>query len=415
MATQSESPPPYGSAHDLPSIVEMHQQLTFLKVVTRFIGRDQRQGAIDLQQKIRALSDLVDQFYATLGERHWIFTDYMPTTDVEVLLNEASTPEEAEAGLIRVIDERLRGPHWPMGLLGHEAMRARQRSLERARRHYFDEQWDSCALVLVPVMDGFINDVEPAARRGMHTREPDEMVAWDSLVGHHKGLLSVMPEFLKTFKKRRDDEVFELHRHGIVHGTITNYNNKVVATKAWNMLGAVADWAAAKEKEAKPPEPKPTVRDVLAQLHRHAEYTRYRDKFEAWNVTADDDGFSDIDVVKRAEHFLESWRSGRWALVAESLPSAAFGKDAPVGARAGTTRNMYEHHPLSEFELVSASFPRANVAVIKGTATIGDTSGPIEIRWIRVGADGKLVHPGDDDARWELAVYPPNTFMKQSS
>ena len=94
----------------------------------------------------------------------------------------------------------------------------------------------------------------------MHAREPDEMVAWDSLVGHHKGLLAVMPEFLRTFKKRRDDEVFELHRHGIVHGTITNYNNKVVATKAWNMLGAVADWAAAKEKEAELAEPKPAHR-----------------------------------------------------------------------------------------------------------------------------------------------------------
>jgi hypothetical protein len=30
--------------------------------------------------------------------------------------------------------------------------------------------------------------------------------------------------------------VFELHRHGIVHGTLVNYNNPVVATRAWNVL-----------------------------------------------------------------------------------------------------------------------------------------------------------------------------------
>ena len=45
--------------------------------------------------------------------------------------------------------------------------------------------------------------------------------------------------FTKTIKKRVDSEVFEVYRHGIVHGSVVNFDNIVVATKAWNMLFAV--------------------------------------------------------------------------------------------------------------------------------------------------------------------------------
>ena len=69
------------------------------------------------------------------------------------------------------------------------------------------------------------------------------MTARDSVVGHHLGLTHSMKTFRTTIKKRVDDEVFEVYRHGIVHGAVVNFDNVVVATKAWNMLFAVADWA----------------------------------------------------------------------------------------------------------------------------------------------------------------------------
>jgi len=42
--------------------------------------------------------------------------------------------------------------------------------------------------VLIAVMDGAVNDLEPGNRRGLHTREDHEMVAWDSVTAHHLGL-----------------------------------------------------------------------------------------------------------------------------------------------------------------------------------------------------------------------------------
>jgi hypothetical protein len=64
-------------------------------------------------------------------------------------------------------------------------------------------------LLLLSVMDGFVNDVDASRRRGLHARGPDEMVAWDSVVGHHLGLTHAHAGFTKTFKRTSTDEVRE--------------------------------------------------------------------------------------------------------------------------------------------------------------------------------------------------------------
>jgi hypothetical protein len=42
---------------------------------------------------------------------------------------------------------------------------------------------------------------------------------------------------------------------------LVNFDNDIVATKAWNRLFAVADWAASRQKRAIPPDPKPTMKE----------------------------------------------------------------------------------------------------------------------------------------------------------
>ncbi len=405
-------PTPYGSARDLPSVIEMREMLAGMKLLTRVVARDQRSGLIELEGEMNALSDLVDRFYTILGARHWLFTDHLPVSAIEALLQEAATGELAESGLVQIIADRVRGPYWQMGLFGHESLRARHANFERARQHYLDEQWDSCALVLITVMDGFVNDVEPANRRGLHVRDPEEMVAWDSLVGHHKGLSAVMPVFLKSCKRRRDEEVFELHRHGIVHGTILNYNNQVVATKAWNMLSAVIDWADAKKKAAEPPEPKPTWRTTWDLLVERAERERYRKDFKPWKMAVDNSLFAGLEIVQTATTFLTSWQAGRWGLVAEALPSIGLEPKSSLGKQAAQAKRIYEHTRLVDFQINNVSFPQVGVAVIDGTATIGDRTGPLEIRWVYETGDRRVGNPDNEGGRWVLAVYPPHTFIK---
>lgn len=225
------------------------------------------------------------------------------------------------------------------------------------------------------VMDGFVNDFETSTRRGLHAREPDEMVAWDSVVGHHKGLTAVMPVFLRPFKRRNDEEVFEVHRHGIVHGTVVNYNNQVVATKAWNLLAAVADWATAKRKAAEPLAPKPTWRQTFGALTDHATAERARDQFIPSSMRATDEGFETLDIVLHARGFLEAWKAGQWGIVARSLPSIITKHDSTDGARARRAKETYEHSPLLAYEIESLTFLMLSVAVVRASATIGSRSG----------------------------------------
>lgn len=361
-----------------------------------------------------SLFDTVDRFYDALGDRHWIFTDNLPVDDIRVLLDSSSSPAEAESRFVALLADRVTGRYWQMGLVGHEALRARRRQLERAREHYVNEQWDSCALVLVTVMDGFVNDLEPAHRRGLHARDPDEMVAWDRVAGHHKGLSSVMHVFLKPCKKRNDDEVFEVHRHGIVHGTLTNYSNQVVATKAWNMLAALADWAAATEKAALPPAPRPSVKKTLEALVEHAKATRDRDTFRPRSITKGDPEFATDDLVRRAAGFFGAWKKRQWALVADFLPTIAISNCSTPGKRALLAKEAYEGTPLREYELTKVAFDMAGAADVFGTATMGEKTGPIKTRWIYEADDGNVATRRTENAKWVLGIFPPHTFIRDA-
>ena len=247
---------PYGSARDLPSYQEMDHQIQGGKLLTRFIAPKQRSKLLEIEGELNHLVAVVDRFYDWLGPLNWIFHELLPISDVEAILDRATTPEEAEQGLIEIYRETDKLAFWTRRLYGVEGLRERSHQIERAREHYFADQFDSAALHLIAVMDGFVNDFEPDRRRGLASRDPDDMTAWDSVVGHHLGLTNALKAYDKTIKKRVDEEVYELYRHGIVHGSITQYDNVVVATKAWNMLFAVVDWATATKKNRQPEAPR---------------------------------------------------------------------------------------------------------------------------------------------------------------
>jgi hypothetical protein len=68
--------------------------------------------------------------------------------------------------------------------------------------------------------------------------------------------------FTKSFKARIDEPVYDPYRNGIVHGNIINFDNRIVAAKAWNRLFVVADWADARRKQSVPEKPERTWREL---------------------------------------------------------------------------------------------------------------------------------------------------------
>lgn len=264
--TSSGKPTLYGSARDLPSYQELSQQIQGGKLLTLFIAREQRKKLVEIEEQLKPLTRIVDDFYERLGSRNWIFHDMLNVNKVEQILAETSDAESAQERLVELYRDRDSTEWWIMRLRAHDGFRQRLHQIERAREHYDVGQFDSCVLQLIAVMDGFVNDFDPGERKGLHSRDPDDMAAWDSVVGHHMGLTHAMDTFTKTIKKRIDDEVFDVYRHGIMHGSVVNFDNVIVATKAWNMLFAVADWAEAKRKAAEPKEWPPSWSDTWATL-----------------------------------------------------------------------------------------------------------------------------------------------------
>lgn len=404
----------YASARDLPSFQEMSQLVRGAKLLTRVVARDQRQTVRDVEKEMRRLVEVVDGFYARLGARNWVFHELLNPTKVAAILAETSDPAETELRFIEFYRDRDVMKFWLTQLRQHDGLRARGRQIERAAEHYFADQFSSCTLQLVAVMDGFVNDYEPDARKGLAAREPDEMAAWDSVVGHHQGLTNVMKTFRKTIKKRIDDEVFEVYRHGIVHGMVVNFDNVVVATKSWNMLFAVADWATATRKAAAPPEPEPTWSDLWAFTDRHAKRKRAEERFIPTTLVMGEPSFADDDVVGRACEFLDAWEHGRWALVAEFMPQMLRRSMGSVGERARAAKDLFSPYELTSWEVEKVTRDVLGGADVRAAATVNGSVEVMKFRMILEDVDGN-VGVTDEDATWHVGIWAPRTYFGESS
>lgn len=408
---RERKPSPYGSARDLPSFQELARQIQGGKVLTRFIAREQRSELLKLERQLSRLTAVVDRFYDQLGPRNWIFHEWLDVSAVEAMLDQADTGEDAEQRFIEFYRDDDNLGSWIRRLRGVEGLRERAHQVERARDHYEADQFDSAALQLVAVMDGFVNDFEPDQRRGLASRDPDAMTAWDSVVGHHLGLTHALKAFDKTIKKRVDEEVYELHRHGIVHGTIPRFDNVVVATKAWNMLFALVDWAAATRKARKPEEPKPTFRSVVRQMLTTA---RTKASVEAWEpsrLSASDAGFEDHEIHVLTADFLTSWRERNFGALAR-FPSRQFGEtEGSLQGMAGRLRQLFEGFVLSEFRVTELDNTAPAIWLSRGAATVNGVRGTFECRWIIEEADGSPGY-GSDSALWHLVFCDPSVWRR---
>ena len=295
---------------------------------------------------------------------------------VEAILDQAATCEEAEQRFIEIYRDEDYLAFWIRRLYSVDGLRERAHQIERAREHYCAEQFDSAALHLIAVMDGFVNNFEPDVRRGLASRDPETMTAWDSVVGHHMGLTNALKAYDKTIKKRVDEEVYELHCHGIVHGTITRFDNVVVATKAWNMLFAVVDWATATRKAGQPEAPKPTLRGVLRQMATNA---RMKNMLEAWKpsrLSVSDARFEEHEIHVLTVEFLNGWREPNFGALAH-FPSRQFAKrETTLGQMAGRLREVFEGFVLSEFRLTELENTALAIWLSRGEATVNESQEP---------------------------------------
>lgn len=405
MADAQVPPLPYGSMEDLPSVIEARQMLLGMRLLGWIGGRHVRAQARELTASLDEITGVVDRFYEKLGERGWIFHDDL---NLSAMSEIAASPdsETAEQRLIAyyVADDHIQ---WSLRRLGHHAaMRPRLELAQRALHDYQERRFYSCVLVLLSLVDGFVNDFEPARRKGLHARESEEMSPWDKAAGHHKGLANAHRIYNQRVSKLDTSEQFELRRHGLVHGMLPNFDNPVIATKAWNLLFAVSDWADGEVARLTPKEDEPTLRETL---RRYADFQALKTKSESFRpYQASGSNATELREYTAVSDFLMAWERQRWGPVGGFF--IRFGDQTrDVGKQAREARSIYEHHPLENWSITRVRRETSSLAFVEVDLVVGGVAHEAEIRLVLCDeANGIELDP--DAGRWFVAPYYPEAF-----
>ena len=386
----------------------MRQLIRGGKLLTRVIARDQRKQLIEVEHQLNELTKLVDDFYALLGPRNWVFHDSLSTTDVKALLH--LTPDAAERQFIALYSmESLR--RYARHLNRHDALRIRMPLTELALQDHEAGRYYSTVFVLISVMDGFVNDFEQGQRRGLHARDADEMVAWDSVVGHHLGLAHAHRTFTKSTSKTSTDELAELQRNGIMHGTLLNFNNVVVATKAWNRLFAVADWATSREKQLVEPPKQPTFRELLVTIRTTEAAKKSMATWRPSVLLSDDPDLAADTVQTATATYLDAWVAKNFGAMASTLSSLVAHNS--VGKTAGLVREECNDQTLDRYEIVRLSHEAPAVVEVDVTLTLNGVAKPARLRWIRERNDGSPAAPNEQGV-WKLVTWGPYAMLNRA-
>lgn len=403
---------PYGSARDLPSFQQMGQQIAAFKLLGFLLSADQRKELQRLEREQRRIADLVDAFYALLGERNWVFTGDLNMPAIEQVVD-TKDPEIAESRLIAYYQQEDRILFPLRRLHRFEAARFRIPLLRKALTDYQERRYYSSVLVLLAMMDGFVNDLEKSTRQGLHARDASDMVAWDSVVGHHLGLSHAHQSFVRGFYRTDETETTELYRNGIMHGVLVNFDNETVATKAWNRLFAVADWADAREKQAAPPKAEPSLRE---SVERWQGIQKQKARLEAWephDCSPEDQTLDECDVYRTTETFLSRWKAGQWGPLGQQFMQ--FGSQSePIGKLAALAKDLYSPLPLTEWQIHRVHHVAAAVAQADVSLTVNKETYSTDLRWVRIGNDGHSAAEWEE-GQWRLSLYGPTHFLTDES
>ena len=387
------------SAEDLPSVRNLRNEAAALNYVGRILKNDEiQETAIRVNDELDRIVDIVDEFYRILGKRNWVYFDALDLDRISEILSRPS-PDESERALIAYLKEDGVLRSMLTRLNRFPDMRPRLRLLKKAKRDYLEERYYSSALVTVAAMDGFVNDSFKDNRRGLHARKADEMWADDCAAAIWKGLPSVQQVYTKSVCKRIDDPIYEVYRHAIMHGMATDFDNEVVASKAWCMLFAVCDWVEAKQR---PQEKAKKVSEFTQALSiyseakkKNAELQKGLANWRSHTVNLSDPSEGDKEVVESCEAFFQAWISKNYGRLGSFFPNIA---GRSPGVLAGEARRCYSPHPINGFAIETIERPAVSIAQARVQISSFSRIWVASLRFVRLNG-------GDPAAEWEQGEW----------
>jgi hypothetical protein len=400
----------YNSAHDLPSFLELSNQLEGLKLLSSLLPENQRSELKKLEIQLKEMGDTVDDFYKLLGDRHWIFHDLLNLEKVRTILQRNTGVEDAERQFIALYNDPEFLRFAIMRCNGFEALRKRRHLIEKARDDYFAGRYYSCIYLLLSIADGFVNEFE-REHRGLHTRSGEELSAWDSPISHHKGIGSVQRVIFKQISVTITEPVVELYRNGIMHGTVLDFDNITVATKAWNLLLAVMDWATAKTKAETP---KPPEKSLEESINQHLETQRDMALLDTWVpyvLHNGEAGFEDDSAFIACTDYLEAWKTKNYGRMRDHISHRVVSSNG--NAMPKLVRDNYELYILEDFDVVALNHTTAAACEIDVKIKVaGKEAQAATVRWVYEGKDGEITMVAKGKGEWKLVNWGIFYFVR---
>lgn len=345
-------PEPYPSVYCLPQV---RRQLLPQAAALAMFSKKDRLFVVELLSTF----ETIEKFYALLGERNWIFHSILPWKKIRDILqaSEASenTADLVESKMIDLYDEKL----IDIGIIRLKSIPAldgsdkngsfldRTQLLWKARDLYLMEQWGACIFYLLATIDGAVNDfcMDNSGKKSLFKRNGKTMVAYDSFVGHQRGLSNVLSlararvQQLPVLSNEAKDTLFaeninlatemlsgmlpeqNIRRNGIMHGMLINFDNKLLAAKAWNLTFSIGDWMNSMLEANKPQESAPTAWQVFTSaIKSYKSNQKYRQSREAhtpYALKSENPAIKNHPIWLRATAFLEIWEREQWGRMRE--------------------------------------------------------------------------------------------------
>ncbi|MBA2679228.1 MAG: hypothetical protein H0U76_12620 [Ktedonobacteraceae bacterium] len=155
------------------------------------------------------------------------------------------------------------------------------------------------------------------------------------------------------------EPVYELYRNGIMHGTVLNFDNIVVATKAWNMLFAVMDWATAKTKAEAPKLPEKTWKEVFHQIIENGKGKKLLEAWLPYILRKGETGFEVDFAFVACFDYLEAWKSKNYGKMSKYLSSMITSHHG--NAMPKIVHEDYAAYSLESFDILAFNHTTAAV------------------------------------------------------
>jgi hypothetical protein len=373
--------------------------------------------AARLAKQVDEMTAIPDKFNSIFSDRGWILFDSMDLKVAReaIKIAEKDGVDKADEFLVEHfspdwIETRM---IWLKHITGfQERFELAQMALEdyRAGRFY------SSVLITLSLIDGWVNELNIVDfhRHGFFS-ETSQLMAWDSIAAHPKGLVKLQAVFGRPRMMTRTEEIRIPYRHGIMHGMDLGYDNRYVAAKCWAALFAVRDWAIkAARGELNPPKLEPEIEKTLwesiEEFQRIREETEQLRKWQPRQVVVGEsipstgpaqDYPSDTPEHKIVE-FLNYWLVDNYGFMARCYAPMLETKPVEV-------RESFQHRQLLEFELVEVNDIAPTITDVKVKLKIrtenGISSPTYEFRLVGSNTEGDLVYRPSDNMVWGITTW----------